>query len=67
MKVALIFVCNGSVIELLLNSGFTFEILQAPGKLLNATERLHNMLIGLSKIRYTSIKDLSEPLSITSI
>ena len=49
MKEAMIFVCNGSVFELLLNSGFTFETLQAPGKLPNATERLHNMLIGYPK------------------
>ena len=67
MKVAVIFVCNGSVFELLLSSDFIFETLQAPRKLPNATERLHNILVSFDKIPYTSIKDLLAPLSITSM
>ena len=50
--------------ELFLNSGFTFAILQASGKLPKAMERLHNSLIGFAKIRAPSFKSFPEIWSI---
>ena len=50
--------------EPFLNSGFTFAILQALGKLLDVMERLHNSLICFAKIRPPSFKNVPEIWSI---